>query len=414
MESLPAFLRWLLEQQPPGFVDVIAEPLWQLVTSLQYLLHSTTPTTANLLSSIFSVGREYQIALSSDAAASRYPAAKVEKALVRVAISHAVALPQAHELYRDKGTPVTSPHLQQLIYNPAFVQANLLTVAGWCKLKQEERQHGQQGRAATGTSTRGSSSKQGSKSSHQHGSNRSSSSSSRSNNSSSGSSSSSSCTSAAVQATAAGAPGSFAQLEIPPDHDLAAAAFGRTALAAQVVFTKLQFLAAARRGITSTTRPGVFLEPAFYGLLEGTSSAVHTKRSFLSSAGDLQLLLELLALAGAEVEEGRDGMKVLLNILLILNSGMHTISRADRGAFLAARASMMLQVLNLMLALIRRPKGTQPFGSPQSEARMEGSCLEQMAMVFLSVSRLGGEGGWFGDMVTMHVDVSCNSIYRQL
>ena len=395
MESLPAILRWLLEQQPPGFVDVVAVPLWQLVTRIQYLLQSKTPTTARLLSSIFSVSREYQVCLSSEAAASRYPAKSIERILMRVALCQSSAMDQAYELYRAECNVITSPHLQQLLCNPAFVQTNMLRVAGWCKFKQEERQHMQQGRGSRGTSTRTSSSlKQGSRTSRQHTSSSSSSSAvplesalqHPSLHLSSSLHVSSSSTSAAVHAVAAAGPGSFEQLEVPPDHDLAAAALGRAALAVQASYTKLQFASAARRG--SSTPLGIFLELAFQGLLTAARSAIDAERLLFSSAVDLQLLLELLALAGAEVEEGGDGMMVLLSILVILNSGMHTVSLADRRVFLAARTSMMLQVLNLMLALIRQPKASQP----QSEAAVEGACLDAMADV-INVREHGGEGG---------------------
>ena len=385
MESLPAILRCLLEQQPPGFIDVVAVPLWQMVTSLQYLLHSKTPSTASLLSSILSVGREYQGCLSSEAAASRYPAKSIETLLMRIAISQAFALHHAYELYGAEDTPLRSPHLQELIYNPAFVQANLLTVAGWCKLKQEERQHVQQGRAAKDTSTgSSSSSKQGSRSSRQHGnSNRRSSAASPG----SGSSSSSSSTPGAVQATAAAAPGSFAQLEVPPDHDLAAAALGKAALAVQVLYAKDQLASAARRGVTAPSCSA--LQWAFNGLTAGARTAAHTKHLFFTSAVDLQLLVELLALAGAEVEEGCEGMMFLLNILGLLERGLHTVSQADWGAFFAARANMMLQVFDLMLALIRQPKPTQM----QSKAATEGACLRQMTQILTSVDHLGCQGG---------------------
>ena len=62
----------------------------------------------------------------------------------------------------------------------------------------------------------------------------------------------------------------------------------------------------------------------------------------------MQLLLEVLAFAGAELEQGRGEPLLVVNIMELLISGLKMLPLAESQAFVAARGSLLLQVLGLI------------------------------------------------------------------
>ena len=296
-----------------------------------------------------------------------------------------------------------------------MVEAALLKVAGWCQHKQQGRMKPQQQQTnkpsgKSNKSSRGSRGKQDSTSGSSSSSGRAgaaaagaglearSSSSSNTTGSRRGSSSSSMTAAAAV-------PGSYAQLEVPPDHDLVAVSFGCTkavscyssmaglcsSVSSQAGSSPLVFApdAMAVLQAASMAAAGAF---DFSSNTSSSSSSSSTSSSSNSSSSNTisisrsshpgssssssvwgavstaKLLLEVLALEGAEEEGGRstdDSMEAVGKILLSLEAIPQLLTRAELEAFVSERGSLLLPVLSLVLDRI------QAFNSHYRSSRLE-------------------------------------------
>ena len=205
MQSTPALLHWFLEQRPPGFPTKLMSLSWILISAyLNMYLMSTDTSTAELgfMSATMTVGMEYQQTFCSDRALRPFTALGCTT-FQRIASCQSSVLAK---LFWIEPELITTPERLHLLHNPAFEYAALLQVAGGCQFghQQHMKEQRQEARLAVGSRARGSS------------------------RGSSGTTTSSSSSSRAGTIPIS----SFAQLVVPPDHDLVATALGKEAVAA--------------------------------------------------------------------------------------------------------------------------------------------------------------------------------------
>ena len=162
-----------------------------------------------LISGVLMVGMEYQQTSGSDLILSRFAIS-----FQAVAACQSDVLAKLFWVQRDLNAQLnaTPPRLQ-LLHNAAFEYAALLQVAGACQFahQQHTKEQSREARLATGSRDRGSS---------------------RGSSGTTRSSSSSSSKPGTVLTS------SFAQLVVPPDHELVASALGKEAVAAHARATE--------------------------------------------------------------------------------------------------------------------------------------------------------------------------------
>ena len=396
IESAPAVLRWSLEHQPPGFLQTIAIPLVDLLShylalSQQFLAVPSTSLRPIHLPGILAVMEEYHFFLSSPAAQT-VPSSVIEKTAMSVTKCQAAAVSCACAGAVNKDADVG---YQQLLRSRLVVEAAVLKVAGWCQHKQQGRRNPQQQQAnkpsgKSSKSSRGNSGRQDSSSS----AGRSSNSGGRAAAAAAGSEASSS-SSTSRRGGPAAVPGSYAQLEVPPDHDLVAESLRSKALLCYS--TMARTIAGSFRNVKGAGGLMAFARDALFVLqvaldaaaleFSSSSSSSNTSSSSISSSSSpstitsasvcgtvstAKLLLEALALAGADVAEGMDtdkGMEAVYPILSFLHVSLHLLPRTELKAFISERGSLLLQVLSLVLDMIQphQPLLQQPTGASWSQ-----------------------------------------------
>ena len=175
-----------------------------------YLMDADTTTAElGLFSATMTVGMEYQQTFCSDPALRAFAAPGSTISFQKIASCQSSILA---ELFWIEPELITTPARLQLLHNPAFEYAALLQVAGGCQVAHEQHMK-EQHREARPRGSRGRGSSRGS----------------------SGTTSSSSSSRAGTVSSS-----SFAQLVVPPDHELVAAALGKEAVAAHAMSLKLK------------------------------------------------------------------------------------------------------------------------------------------------------------------------------
>ena len=391
IESALAVLRWSLEHQPPGFLQTIAIPLVGLLyryrEMFKYLRLPLTPLHLKHLPGTLAVMKEYHLYLSSTAA-DRIPASVAEKVAMSVTRCQANALTSAWA----GGHESTDVESQRLMINPFMVEAALLKVAGWCQLKQQGRIKLQQQTIGPfgkrNECSRGKRNKHGSSSSTSSSTIRSSRAAAaaagfeaRSSTSTSSSSNSRGEPESSMSAAAA-VPGSYAQLGvILEDHFLVAASLGSKAVscystmasfyAASVGDVKgagglmgfagdamfvLQTASSAESSSTSSSSGNTTTSSSTISISSSSHAGSSTSTPVCGTVSTAKLLLEALALSGAEMEDGMnrgDGMNALIKTLALLQFTLQLCPRTELEAFISERGSLLLQVLSLMLDMIQ-------------------------------------------------------------
>ena len=121
---------------------------------------------------------------------------------------------------------------------------------------------------------------------------------------------------------------------------------------------------------SSSSSTAAFPAPAVSEALDSSSSrltvAAAAAESFASSSSlplslvvQQQLLLEVMALVGAEVEEEGSEVQTLFDVLTIFTGSMLQLCEAERQAFISARGSLLLEVLHLTLGTLQQEQSTQ-------------------------------------------------------
>ena len=392
-----------------------------------YLVLPATPLHPIHLPATLAVLKDYHLYLSS-AAASIFSTSLVEKTAMSVTKCQATGLFHATAGVHDSADVAS----RQLLANPHVMEAALLKVAGWCHHKQQGRMQPQQ------QQTNGPSGRRNKNSGGKKGKGDSSSSPSSSTTRSSraapaaagfgarSSTSTSSSTSRRGEQEsnmtgAAAIPGSYAQLEcgIPNDHNLAAASLGSKAMwcysrmaswhAASVghvkgaaglmgvgrdalvvlhatLYPALMLSSSSSSGNTSSSSSSSTAISAGSSSTSGSTTAI----SVCGSVSTAKLLLEALALTGAEVEGGMakdEGVEALFQMLSFLQASLQLLPREELEAFISERGCLLLQVLSLVLDMIQHNQLLlqQPLGVPWAQL------LQRVASLVLYVGR--NEGG---------------------
>ena len=322
MSSSPEVLQWFLEQHPLTFPVESVLSLLELPCSFIGLTKTSSTDEAVQLSLIFSFTRltqAYFQHLANPATARAFSSSQLNLML------HNLAAWQGYMLIRlanalDRRLKVSAKAqqlLQEMLQDTAVQQAVMLELAGGCKCLFELVE--QQG-------------KRGAKSS----------SSSRSNTSSTRARTSSSRAAGGAAAAPAGMahPSSFAELAVAPDHELVAAADGKAAVvAAYAKVANMQF--------NASRSFGQVLDYMHTSMVILTKAFADDGR-FHISAVELQLLLELAALAGFAIEkEGHAPGRIVVwaGPLTVL---IGDVKADERRAFVAARGDLLLQVLGVV------------------------------------------------------------------
>ena len=440
IESASAVLRWSLEHQPLGFLQTITTPLVDLLSKYLELALTSTPLHPTLLPGILDVMKGYHIFLSSSAA-EKFSGSLVEKITMSGTQCQGFALAciwaGAHQ--EDAGVG-----FRQLLLCPVVVEAALLKMAGWSQHKQQgmikpQKQQTNKPSGKSNKSSRGKGGKQGSSGS----TSRSSSARGRAGAGAAAAAGFEACTSSSNTTgsrrgepgtAAATVPGSFAQLEVPPDHDLVAASLGSKAVSCfsskarlcSTVSSKAASFPHARDvgGLMAFAPDAMFvLRAALIAAAEtlefrSNSSSSNTSSSSASSSSSTttttsvsrstragstsstsvwgavstaKLLLEALALAGAEVEGSRstdDSIEAVFLILSFLNVSTQLLPRAELEVFVSERGSLLLQVLSLVLDRIQQHQLMlqQLVGAPWSK-------LLEMVVCVITSFALDNESG---------------------
>ena len=337
------------------------------------------------------VMEEYHFFLSSPAAQT-VPSSVIEKTAMSVTKCQAAAVSCACAGAVCEGNDVG---YRQLLESRLVVEAAVLKVAGWCQHKQQGRRKPQQQQAnkPSGKSSKGSRGNRGKKDSSSSAS-RSSSSGGRATAAAAGFEACSSSTSR--RGGPAAVPGSYAQLEVPPDHDLVAASLRSKAVScystiassiaawdvkgvgglmafahdAVLVLQVASDAAALESSSTSSSSKASSISVSSSSIsISGSSS---TSTSVCGTVATAKLLLEALALAGAEVEQSRNTDEVMEAVSAIVSSlenSLQLLPRAELQAFISERGSLLLQVLSLVLDMIQhhQPLLQQPAGASWSQ-----------------------------------------------
>ena len=392
LESTPAILQWFLEHQATSFPESTAGSLWRFLDGLVSLLYSKSPSPAGLLS-IFSVSRQYQQYFSSPAAAGKHSPKVVSLLLLSVAQCQFTATSQLYELLKDENVPPRDPALQRLVLTPCVVDTALLKVASSCHFLQQQRQQEQQKQAGgVPLMTSSSSSRQSAGRFRQETS---------SSNGTNGRSSRSSSTSIQAPPVAAspGVPATFSKLVVPHDHEAAGVALGNAAFAVDAKLVSDVAAATAAAGRTSSVMGayGLYSVYVLHASSAAAAAAAAIPRQIEGSSGSqapcspqslaspvyMQLLLEMVALAGADVEDGILRPYVFRKMLHAFNRALLNLSPDDQAAFIALRGSLLLQVFSLTLRVIQQPEWHD---------QLSYGVLSQIAVTLAICSGAPGEG----------------------
>ena len=347
MESTPALLQQLLQLQPPGFTALTAPSLWMLMISyiaVPYGGRLFTAAELTLISSIVTTSMQYMRHFSASPSIQCPCKARAKTELKAVMAQSAAIIFVCPLLMNPDQHSSQQLAMQQLLSNPALTEAAVISVAGLCQSyhKQHDQQLKKQQQAFQAASGRSMKGKL-----------RSSSRTSRSTTTSSSGSSSS------PSGPANPSPTSFLQLEIPPDHQSFAVGLANAAVKWE------NWLATILSGLSLGQGPIVVLRETSqvrswmsWSIGENALGAGNS-RPFGGTAitlDHLQLLLEALALAGAEVERDSSGKGRLLpsvmRCLEVLGIALGQAAVAERVAFVDTRGDLLIQACNLVLSAI--------------------------------------------------------------
>ena len=352
MESTPALLRWFLEQKQAVFPGSCVP--WTLIT--QYLALSSakrerTSAGVVLVSSIMTIGREYQQALLQSAG-GRHLSKDVAKLLGTIVRCHGTACRSMFD--SSSAVPChEGPAMQQLLLSPALAQVVLLQLAGACQQVHQQHQKGQQ-QFQTQMATPGGSSS----SSSRVGVNTSTSSSRRVGINTTNSSSSSS------------KPGplhslSFAELVVPPDHDLVAAALGKEAVALYAGEAKPAPTDSPDAEVVS---PLGILQSSIHPLVQVCSATLKVaaaaggaldEKMPVSTMVWLQVLLEACVLCGELALKNSCLHYTVRYVLRMLGPLLSCVSRAEWESLLEARGPFLLEALSTFLSAFEEAQQQQ-------------------------------------------------------
>ena len=308
--------------------------LWELAFDFVELIKTGSTDEAvqlSLISSFIRLTQAYFQHLGNPATASAFSSSRLNLLL------HNPAACQGHMLAslskaierRMELSAKAQQLLQEMLRDSAVQQAVMLDIAGGCKclfgLVEQQGKRGAKSSRSSSSRSRintSSSRKPGSSSSRKP-----------------GSSSSRAAGGAAAAAAGMAYPGSFAELPIVPDHDLIAAADGNAvvvAACAKVAGMRLK----GRRPFGELLE---YMRPSVLILIEAAADNVR----FSTSAADLQLLLESVALTGFAWEKEGDAAERLVLWLGPLTMLTCQTKVAERRAFVSARGDLLLQVLGV-------------------------------------------------------------------
>ena len=210
IESTPALLHWFLEQRPPGFPTTLIVPVSSLISTYLNMSIKTTDVSSaelGLISGAMTVAMEYQQTFCSDPVLSRFAATGTTEPFQEIAKCQGLILGKLFQINRQVNVRLNAiPPRLQLLHTPAFEYAALLHVAGACQFAHEQhvKEQHREARLATGSRARGSNRDYRGTHHHQQ----------------------------QQQGSWYCSQRSFAQLVVPPDHELVAAALGKEAVAA--------------------------------------------------------------------------------------------------------------------------------------------------------------------------------------
>ena len=317
IESTSVLLRWFLEQKQAVF---LGQTMWNLLC--QYLALSLAKperTTAYVVlgASIITIGQEYQQALLLPAGARRL-SKDVADLLATIARCHGtvcrILFDSSRAVPCDEG-----PAMQQLLLSPALAEVLLLQFAGGCQHVHQQHQKGQQQFQAQMATPVGSNS------------------SSRVNINTTTTSSSK----VGISNSSSSRPGpldskSFAELVVPPDHDLVAAALGKEAVALYAGEAKP---APTDPDNAEVLSPLSFLQSSICPLVEVCAATLKVaaasgepldNRMPVSTTVCLQLLLEACVLCGELALRNSSLHYTVRYVLRMLGPLLSCVSRAER------------------------------------------------------------------------------------
>lgn len=235
MQGTPIVLHWLLEHrnQAPGFLEELAGPLWIIgCFGTRDNFPHATPAEVAAISQLMTAAMKYQHAFCFEWGPRSNAA--LESCIPFIAIYQMSVLGSLHRMSRGVTAQLNrAPLMQSLVHNAGVEYAALALIAGSCKYMQEQQQLEQpamRGRHGSSSNSR----------------------------------------------SASGPMASFAQLVVPSDHELVAAALGKPVVAA--------YADSARSRSASAVN--------LYGFINsGTSALLGSGRQGEESRAECQLLV---------------------------------------------------------------------------------------------------------------------------
>ena len=324
MSSGPEVLQWFLEQHPLTFPVESALRLWELASGFVGLTKTSSTDEAiqlSLISSFTRLTQAYFQHLANPATARAFSSNRLNLLLHNLAVGQGHMLESLSKIL-DRRMEVSAKAqelLQEMLQDTAVQQAVMLEFAGGCKCLFELMER--QGKRGTKSSSRSRSS----------------------NTSSNRKPSSGRAAGGGAAAPAAGMayPSSLAELPVVPDHELVAAAAGKAAVVAAYAKVAGMQLKASRpfRALLECMKPSMVI------MIEAAADDV---RFHAVSAADLQLLLELVVLAGFALETEGEATEHVVGWLGPLTVLMKQMEPAERRVFVSARGDLLLQVLGVL------------------------------------------------------------------
>ena len=258
----------------------------------------------------------------------------------------------------------TQKLLREMLQDTAVQQAVMLELAGGCKcLFELVEQQGKRGAKSSSSS-------------------RSSSNTSSSRRAGTSSSSRAAGGTPAAPASEIAYPSSFAELPVAPDHELVAAADCKAVVVA--AYAKVAGMQ------INTSRPlGQVLDYMHPSVAIMTKALTDDGR-FYASAVELQLLLELVALAGFAIEKEGHAPGRIVGFVGPLTVLIGHVKAAERRAFVAARGDLLLQVLGVVCRTAEQQDLQLQVMSGRED---EGEMYMSMVLAPLSACTEGGGSG---------------------
>ena len=340
MSSGAEVLQWFLEQHPLTFPVEAPLSLFELACGFVGLTKTSSRDEAvqlSLISSFTRLAQAYFHHLGNPATARAFSSSRLDLLLDNLAACQGHMLSYLARAIERRMEPSAKAQqlLQEMLQETAVQQAVMLEVAGGCKCLFDlvERQ-GKRGAKKSSSSSNSRS--------------KSSSSNSLNNTSSRGAGSRSSTAAGVFTAPAAGRayPSSFAELSVAPDHELVAQAGGKSAVVAAYARVAGMRLEASR----PFGKLLEYMQPSVLILMEADAHDVQ----FQASAVEVQLLLELVALAGFAMEKEGNSPEPVVFWLSPLSMLISKVTVAERRVFVAARGDLLMQVLGVLFRAVEQ------------------------------------------------------------